>query len=498
MNKKRITAAAMAICMALPTAAAASANALDLLKYGDANADGAVNLSDMVTLTNYLHGKKTNIIADLADINRDGSIDSLDLVQLRKKLLAFITSATENSVTSKYATNLTAGLNADEKEQTNGEEKIDDEFRLAHSKFALELMKRQFSDSENVMISPYSIMQAMGMLTNGADGETLTELEEVMGGISVDELNKYLKQWRINQPNEEFCKLTTANSIWARNDENRIKPRPEFLQTTADYYNSEVYVAPFDDTTLEDINAWVNQKTDEMIPKIIDEISPEAIMFLINAVAFDAKWETPYEHEATRIMDFTDYNGNTQTAKMLCGIESHFIHDDHAEGFYKYYNGKKYAFAALLPEEGMTVTEYINSLTPEHFSTLFAEPEAEKVSWEDMTMVRIPKFKYDYQTTLNETLQDMGMEKSFSEYADFTKLTSVGHPSVSEVIHDTFIQLDEGGTKAAAVTAIIMKDTAAIMDAPNELNFDRPFVYAIVDTETDMPVFLGTLTNIPE
>ncbi len=89
MNKKRIIAAAIALCMALPTAAAASANALDLLQYGDANADGAVNLSDMVTLTNYLHGKKTNIIADLADINHDGSIDSLDLVQLRKKASRF-------------------------------------------------------------------------------------------------------------------------------------------------------------------------------------------------------------------------------------------------------------------------------------------------------------------------------------------------------------------------------------------------------------------------
>ena len=497
MKKKHITAAAIALCMALPTAAAASANALDLLKYGDANADGAVNLSDMVTLINYLHGKKSNIIGELADINHDGSIDSLDLVQLRKKLLSFINSANENSVTSKYATNLTAGLNADTKEQVTDVKTIDEKFRLANSQFALELMKRQFSDSDNVMISPYSIMQAMGMLTNGADGETLTELENVMGGVSVDELNKYLKQWRINQPNEESCKLTTANSIWARNDENRIKPRPEFLQNTADYYNSEVYVAPFDDTTLKDINAWVNQKTDEMIPKIIDDISPEAIMFLINAVAFDAKWEAPYEHEATRKMDFTDYKGNTAKTDMLCGIESRFIHDDHAEGFYKYYKGKKYAFAALLPEDGMTVTEYISSLTPEHFSTLFAEPKAEKVSWEDMTMVRIPKFKYDYQTLLNDTLTDMGMVKSFTDYADFTKLTSVGHPSVSEVIHDTFIRLDEGGTKAAAVTAIITKDAQVIMDAPNELNFDRPFVYAIVDTETDMPVFLGTLTNIP-
>ena len=146
----------------------------------------------------------------------------------------------------------------------------------------------------------------------------------------------------------------------------------------------------------------------------------------------------------------------------------------------------------------MTVTEYINSLTPEHLSTLFVKPETPENKWDAMTMVRLPKFKYEYKALLNDTLADMGMTELFDENkSDLTRMTSVGKPYVSRVIHDTFIQLDEEGTKAAAVTIIATADNAVMMPE-KELNFDRPFVYAIVDTETDMPVFMGTLTNIPK
>jgi serpin B len=403
---------------------------------------------------------------------------------------------------SANSKNLTAGLASESGSEASDstEAEISDEFRLAHSQFALELMKRQFSDDKNVMISPYSVMQALGMLTNGADKNTLKELEDLMGGLSIEDLNKELQIWRKVQPNEEDCKLSTANSIWAVDNEEMIKVRPEFLQTTADYYNSEFFLAPFDSTTLNDINSWINDKTDNMIPEVLKEIPPDAVMYLINAVAFDAKWETPYKHDSARPYDFTCYNGDVQTAEMLCSAESLIIKDDHATGFYKYYKGRKYAFAALLPEEGMTVTEYIDSLTPEHFSKLFAEPDAKKVSFDDMYSVMLPKFKYKYKTNLNTTLQDMGMKDSFDpSKADFSKLDAAkDSPYVSNVYHDTFIQLDEDGTKAAAATVIEMTKNGIAMPPENKLYFDRPFVYAIVDTETDMPVFMGTLTSIPE
>ena len=495
MKCSKILSAAMALCIAAPITA--SVNAADAL-YGDANADGTVNLSDMIAVSRYLHGKNNDISFELADANKDGSVDSLDLVYLRKLLLKNIMAALEKSPVSNNSRNLTAGLNTGSNENVSEDAKIEDEFKLAHSEFALELMKRQFSDDENVMISPYSIMQALGMLTNGAKNNTQKELEDVMGGLSVDKLNEYLRIWRMNQPDDEYCKLNTANSIWALNDKEIIDPTPEFLQITAENYNAEFYLAPFDDTTLTDINAWINEKTDEMIPEMLKEIPPNAVMYLINAIAFDAKWEKPYEHDRAVPYDFTCYNGDIQEAQMLCSTESLIIKDSHATGMSKYYKGEKYAFVALLPEEDMTVTEYIDSLTPEHFSKLFAKPKT--VSYKDTYTVRLPKFTYKCKSNLNDTLQDMGMKDAFSEVkADFSKLDrSDGSPYVSNVYHDTFIQLDEDGTKAAAATVIEMSKNSISMPPENELNFDRPFVYAIVDTETDMPVFLGTLTSIPE
>lgn len=497
MKHKKLISAALALCMALPLAPSTYAGALDLVKYGDANGDTAIDISDMVTLAKYLHGKASNITLDLADINRDKSVDSLDLVMLRKMLLKSIKEALSNSAVSENSQNLTAGLTASAGEKVTGVKAIDDEFRMAHAQFALDLFKAQANDEENVMISPYSVMQALGMLANGAKGETLTQMEKGMGGIAIDDLNKYLKQWRIDQPNDKNCKLSTANSLWTRDDSSRIKVTPEFLDTTANQYNAEFFLAPFDTTTLNDINSWINDKTDEMIPKVLEDIAPNDVMFLINAVAFDAKWELPYEHEAVRTYDFTNCFGKTLKAEMLCGTESLIIHDENATGFYKYYDGRKYAFAALLPDEDITVDQYIDSLTPERFCKLFEKPE---VSRDRMgsTMVKFPKFKYEYKTLLNGALQDMGMTDMFLEArADLTDMTSVGHPFVDRVIHDTFIQLDEDGTKAAAVTVIATKDNAVAFTS-DELIFDRPFVYAIVDTETNMPVFMGTLMSIPD
>ena len=148
MKIKRILSTAMALCIAAPMAVSFSAKAIEAV-YGDANGDSAVNLSDMVTLSQFLHGRKSNIDLDLADINRDSSVDSLDLVQLRKHLLSLIKNALKSSPVSANSKNLTAGLN--ENASDKGTKEIDDEFRLAHSQFALDLLKREAKADENVM-----------------------------------------------------------------------------------------------------------------------------------------------------------------------------------------------------------------------------------------------------------------------------------------------------------------------------------------------------------
>lgn len=260
-----------------------------------------------------------------------------------------------------------------------------------------------------------------------------------------------------------------------------------FLQTNVDYYNADFYVAPFDDTTCKDINNWVNEKTDEMIPEILDSIPDDAVMYLINAVAFDAKWEVEFDSYATREATFTAYNNQQQKAQFMSTSDGEFISDDHAVGFYKYYADRKYAFAALMPED-MTLSEYISGLTAEGLNETLTNRTKKSFS------LQMPKFSYDFDTLLNDTLIDMGMKKAFSrESAHFHSMIE-DLAYISRVIHKTHIDVDEDGTKAAAAT-VIEVPTCCIRE---RLVMDKPFVYFIIDTETNIPVFMGTLSSIPE
>ncbi|MDE5564181.1 MAG: serpin family protein, partial [Oscillospiraceae bacterium] len=370
----------------------------------------------------------------------------------------------------------------------------DDAFILGQTKFALSLLQNTAEENVNTLVSPYSVVQALGMTANGAAGDTKTEMEQTIGSMAIENLNKYLYTQRMEQPNNENCKLTTANSIWFRDDAERITVNPAFLQTNANYYQADAFAAPFDQTTVNDINTWVDSNTDHMIPKLLEELRDENVMCLINAVVFDAKWEEPFYEEYVYERDFTAYNSTVQTAEMMHGDSYYYLQDEHAEGFYKYYEGGRYAFAALLPEEGMTVTEYIQGLTPESLHETLANPIGTKVNF------GIPKFSYDYEISLVEPLAMMGMSTAFGEDADFSKMaeTASGALFIGDVRHKTHIDVFEEGTKAAAVTGVIMNDCTAAPIPPKKVVLDRPFVYCIVDTETSLPIFIGTLMEMTE
>ncbi len=369
----------------------------------------------------------------------------------------------------------------------------DDPFIQAQTAFALRLLKQECAaaQDENLLLSPYSVMQALAMTANGAAGDTRTEMETVLGS-DIDTLNEYLYTQRISQPDAENCKLLTANSVWFRDDEERIQVFPDFLQVNADYYGAAAYRAPFDNSTLSDINNWVSLNTDGMIPKLIDKIPGDAVMYLINAVTFDAKWAAPYV-DAAQISDraFTAFDGSTKTVSMMYSEERTYYEDAHATGFAKYYADRRYAFAALLPEEGMSVSEYISGLTAESLAETLANPISVKVS------AGLPQFSYDYDTELSDALAAMGMPSAFSGGADFSRMgkTAAGELFIGRVLHKTHIEVDTEGTKAAAVTAVEMEDGAALED-PEEIKYvvlDRPFLYMILDTETRLPVFIGTV-----
>ena len=364
----------------------------------------------------------------------------------------------------------------------------------AAADFGVRLFKTSMEEGENTLISPLSVLYALAMTANGADGETLAQMEQVLG-MDVDNLNSYMLAYLNLLPESKDYKMSLANSIWFKDDPN-FAIEQSFLQTNADYYGAGAYKAAFDEGTRNDINNWVKEHTDGMIPEIIDEIPDEAIMYLVNALAFDAKWADEYEEHQIREGRFTMEDGTRQEVDMMHSEEYTYLEDDLATGFIKYYKDRKYAFVAMLPNEGVSVSQYVDSLTSEHLRELLNNPQ-------DLTVfASIPKFETEYDIEMSEVLQEMGMTDAFDyRVADFSKLGTYNvdgmNICINRVLHKTFISVSEQGTRAGAATAVEMVAEGAMEIVEfKEVVLDRPFVYMLIDCETNLPFFIGTMMNV--
>ena len=364
----------------------------------------------------------------------------------------------------------------------------------AAADFGVRLFKTSIEEGENTLISPLSVLYALAMTANGVDGETLTQMEKVLG-MDVDNLNSYMLAYLDLLPETKDYKMSLANSIWFKDDPN-FAVEQSFLQTNADYYGAGAYKAAFDEGTRNDINNWVKEHTDGMIPEIIDEIPDEAIMYLVNALAFDAKWADEYEEHQIREGRFTMEDGTRQDVDMMHSEEYTYLEDDLATGFIKYYKDRKYAFVAMLPNEGVSVSQYVDSLTGEHLRELLNNPQ-------DLTVfASIPKFETEYDIEMSEVLQEMGMTDAFDwQVADFSRLGTYNvdgmNICINRVLHKTFISVSEQGTRAGAATAVEMVAEGAMEIVEfKEVVLDRPFVYMLIDCETNLPFFIGTMMNV--
>ena len=357
--------------------------------------------------------------------------------------------------------------------------------------FAVRLFKASEESGKNTLISPLSVLCALAMTANGAEDETLQQMEDVLG-MTTEEMNLYIYSYMQNLPQNEKYKLSLANSIWFT-DHERFTVNHDFLQTTADYYGADIYKAPFNEQTCKDINNWVKEKTDGMIPSALDKIPADALMYLINALAFDAEWADIYEKYQVKDGEFTKEDGTKQKCELMYSTESNYFEDAKATGFLKYYKSGKYAFVAMLPKDGVSVSEYIASLSGESLNEMLSNPEHTTV------YTSIPKFETSYSVEMTEILKSMGMTEAFDpNNADFAGLGSStgGNISISRVIHKTFISVEEKGTKAAAVTIVEPGDGAAMEpEQPKEVYLDRPFVYMLIDCENNIPFFVGTMMD---
>lgn len=371
----------------------------------------------------------------------------------------------------------------------------DEKFTSAYSDFAAKLFNTSDDKDSNSLISPLSVMLALAMTANGADGETKAEMEKVLGAdIPLDDLNEYLYAYISSLPSGDEYKVKTANSIWYRND-GSLAVKQDFLQKNADYYGADVFEAPFDSQTVNDINNWVSKHTDGMIDKMLDEISTDSVMHLINALVFDALWDNEYDSISVSDGKFTGFDGIESTVRMMGSLESKYLEDDSCTGFVKDYKDGKYSFAALLPNSGTEINSFVSSLTGERISGILKG--AQDCTVETM----LPKFSFDYELSLNNALKELGIKSAFdADNADFSNMTesASGNIYIGNVLHKTHITVSEKGTKAAAATDVEMKATGAFADEIKSVELDRPFVFMIIDNSSSLPVFIGAVRYIDE
>ncbi len=351
--------------------------------------------------------------------------------------------------------------------------------------FTASLLQQTY-EGDNLLLSPLSAADALCLTMEGAEGETLVEMETVLG--EKETMRGYFSTIR----RESSEQLTMADSVWIKNDPT-LSVNDNFLAIAAGDYQAEVFSAPFDEDTCSDINTWVENKTDGEIQNLIEQINDDDIMYLINTTLFDAKWQTQYKPEDIRDRTFTTTSGKLQDVQMMYSDENIYLENDFCTGLLKYYEGKDYAFVGLLPDDNVTISQLVDRLDGDTLHALIngrisAEVEA-----------GIPVFTGDTKLDLADVLPDMGMPLAFSSGADFSGLATYDGRNlcISHVFHQTRIEVNAQGTKAAAATAVVM--TSGIADASNSSQrtviLDRPFVYMIVDMEQEIPVFIGVMTD---
>ncbi len=346
---------------------------------------------------------------------------------------------------------------------------------------------------DNVMVSPASLLFAMEMAGAGADGKTLDEMSNVMvpGASNEEALGFASDYYRFLNGTDE---MNISNGIFMNSkfDGHFYSDYIDYIQ---DMFDAQTDIRPFNDDAVDYINEWVNESTDGMIPTIIDKLDPDLDMaVIINAIAFNGEWEEKYEGEDINEEGlFTNASGEDQTVTMLNSTEGIFFETEKATGFIKEYKGGEYAFVAILPkDESIDANEFMAGFTAEDYRAFIDSARSTDVH------ASLPAFSYDYSNEgLIEVLENMGMEAPFNNEADFSNMTDID-AYISSVIQKTHIEVDSDGTKAAAATAVTITAKGAIIEPEDYevVRLNRPFAYVIVDTETDTPVFLGTVNSI--
>uniref|UniRef100_UPI003217A77F serpin family protein n=1 Tax=uncultured Draconibacterium sp. TaxID=1573823 RepID=UPI003217A77F len=365
----------------------------------------------------------------------------------------------------------------------------------ADNAFGLENFKKisQESTEDNIMVSPLSISLALAMAYNGAAGDTKSEMEEALklNGLTPEQINNSYKML-VNalQSLDEDVVFEIANAIF---HEENFPVKQVFLDLNNNYYNAEVDGIDFSSpAALTTINNWVANKTHDKITEILDALSSDARMVLLNAIYFYGTWTKEFNKEGTKLRNFNMVNGSTKEVPMMSKEDKlDYLSNNLFSAVKLPYGTGQYNMMVMLPAEGKNSQDIIEELSAKNWKNWTNDFESH-----ENVVVTMPRFKFEFKAQLIKVLQQMGMQKAFSPSADFSGISDVAL-YISKVIHKTYIDVNETGTEAAAVTAIVFEVTSAGPSEPQKIYFtvDKPFVFAITEKDTNAILFIGEVKN---
>jgi serine protease inhibitor len=345
------------------------------------------------------------------------------------------------------------------------------------------------SKEENIFISPFSVSTALAMTLNGAGGETRTEMISALkySGWNKDSLNTaYRDLLKLLPDLDKKVKINNANSIWYRTG---FSVLPDFLDINNSFFGAEVRDKDLSNpTSLTEINKWIEDKTEGKIKDVLKVLDPQTVMLLINAIYFKAQWKYEFDINETKVEKFNLENGNQVNVSMMHANKMHlpYYQSSKFSMIDLPYSDSVYTMSILLPNINYKVDDIIKDLNI--------------VNWENMGEkmvnteidIAIPKFKLEYKTSLKSVLPDLGMKQAFMPgAADFSGINSINDLFIDDIIHQSFVEVNEAGTEAAAVTVVIINVTSM----GNTFYANRPFVFIIRDNKTNGVLFLGKVMN---
>ena len=365
------------------------------------------------------------------------------------------------------------------------------------NEFGFEFFRRAIAlsdNSVNMMVSPLSISMALGMTRNGAANATLDSMNKTLfvSGLSETEINEACKSIIETFTSlDPDVKMQIANSIWNRQG---FEVNPDFLNTNKNFFDAEITSLDFSNPeSVNTINSWVDDKTNHLIKKIVDQIPDEAVMYLINAIYFKGQWKYQFEPKDTKELDFLVNGANVKVPTMRQKTNLRYFKNENFEAVEMPYNQGNFNCTVILPEAGKTIGDIAPELTLTNWTSWINEFLEYEVTLE------IPKFKYEYEEkNVKPVLKDMGMGNAFDDnLADFSRINPNYQLFISDIKHKTFIETNEEGTEAAAVTSVEVGTTSVNPDEPQPVlvQINRPFIYLITEKSSQTILFIGAVND---